>query len=83
MMSLVGLSLPNLSHVWSSSPALQYCTTANASNTLQEEIAGKEIPPTITLLTASLSFLPLQSGHGSSFIYDAILDLVLSDDVSV
>ena len=80
---MFGLSLPNLSHVRSSAPALQYCTTANASKTLQEEIAGRDIPPTITLLTASFNFWPLHSGHGSSFMYEAILDLVLSEEVSL
>ena len=82
-MSLSGLSLPNFSQVLSNSPALQYWTTARASKTLQEEIAGKETPPTITLLTALFNFRPSQSGQGSSFIKEVIRDLVLSDDVSL
>ena len=46
-------------------------------------MAGNETPPTMTLLTAGFNFLPLQSGQGSSFMKEAILDLVLSEDVSL
>ena len=41
------------------------------------------VDPTVTPLTALFSLLPLQSEHGSSVMYEDILDLVLSEDVSV
>ena len=61
----------------------QFCTTARASRTLQNDISGRETPPTVTILTALFSFLPRQSGHGSSVIYDVSRDLVRFELVSV
>ena len=78
-----GGSLSSLSHVSSNPPILQYWTVARASNTLQLEIPGRVVEPTVTPLTALFSFLPSQSEHGSSVMNEESLDLVLSEDVSV
>ena len=61
----------------------QFWTTASASRTLQKEISGREIPPTVTILTALFSFFPLQSEHGSSVMYEVRRERVLFELVSV